>query len=259
MYALNPFIMIEFTGSMHFEGVMIFLLLMCFYFLLKNNWLLSGTMLGMAVQIKLIPLLFLPFFFKHLKWRKSLGFLAITLLTVICIGLVLWNDSMYFKNMMASITIYFEVFQFNSSVFSVVNYFESKSIGWDMTKEVGPKLSKIATVCIVLLAIFRNYKEPLDVIKGMLFGLMIYYLFATTVHPWYVSMILVLCLFTDYKFGLIWTLLIPLSYGYYVLPENGTVVIWVEYLILFAVIGYEIIKYWQKGLFNWNFKTFFSS
>jgi hypothetical protein len=128
-----------------------------------------------------------------------------------------------------------------------------------MTKEVGPMMSKIATVCIILLAVFRNYKEPLDVIKGMLFGLLIYYAFATTVHPWYVSMILVLTLFTNYKFGLIWTLLIPLSYSYYAVPEYGSTFIWLEYIVLYIVLAYEIVKYWQKGLFNWNFKTFFSS
>ena len=255
LYALNPFILIEFVGNMHFEGVMIFFLLGAIYFVLKQNWLNGGTFLALSIQIKLLPLMLLPFFFKHLKWRKAIGFTAVTCLIVIMFGLFLWDKSLYFNNMMSSIKIYFTTFEFNSSLFGIVNHFKSESMGWNTTYIVGPLLSKIATVCIVLLALFRNYKTPLDVIKGMLFALVIYYFFATTVHPWYISMILVLSIFTNYKFGLIWTLLVPLTYSFYIL-DNVLVLRYLEYGVVYGVLIYEIIKYWQKGLINLNFKSF---
>ena len=259
IYALNPFVLIEFVGNMHFEGVMIFFLLGAVYFILKNNWINGGLLLGLSIQIKLIPLMLIPFFFKNLKWRKAVGFTAISAVVVLLLGKLLWSDQLYINNMMTSIEIYFTTFEFNSSFFGIVNYFKSESLGWNATYIVGPLLSKIATACILLLAIFRNYKEPLDIIKGMLFALVIYYLFATTVHPWYVSMILVLSLFTNYKFGLIWTLLVPLTYSFYVLESGVLLLRYLEYIIVFGVMIFEILRYWEKGLVNLNFKRFFSS
>jgi alpha-1,6-mannosyltransferase len=259
MYALNPFILIEFVGNMHFEGVMIFFMLGAVYFVLKRNWITGGVLLGLSIQIKLIPLMLIPFFFKHLKWRKAIGFTAVLAVVVILLGKVLWSDQLYVDNMMTSIEIYFTTFEFNSSLFGIVNHFKTESIGWNATYIVGPLLSKIAAVFILILAVFRNYKDSLDIIKGMLFALVIYYLFATTIHPWYISMILVLSLFTNYKFGLIWTMLVPLSYSFYVL-ESGTLLLrYLEYIIIFGVLIYEIVKYWDKGLINLNFKRFFSS
>lgn len=259
MYALNPFILIEFVGNMHFEGVMIFFLLGAIYFVLKRNWVSGGMLLGLSIQIKLIPLMLIPFFFKKLKWRKSIGFLAIVTIVVLLLGKLMWSDQLYIDNMMTSINIYFTKFEFNSSLFGIVNHFKSESLGWAANETVGPLLSKIATVCILLLAVFRHYKEPIDVIKGMMFALVIYYLFATTVHPWYISMILVLSIFTNYKFGLIWTLLVPLTYSFYVL-ESGTLLLrYLEYIIVFGVLVFEIVKYWEKGIVNLNFKRFFSS
>jgi alpha-1,6-mannosyltransferase len=162
LYALNPFILIEFLGNLHFEGVMIFLLLGAIYFVLKQNWLTGGAILGLSIQIKLIPLLLLPFFFKNLKWRKTLGFTAVTIIVVVLLGQFLWDDQIYIDNMMSSIEIYFTTFEFNSSLFGIVNHFKSQQLGWNTTSIVGPLLSKIAAICIVLLAVFRNYKEPLD-------------------------------------------------------------------------------------------------
>ena len=257
LYALNPFILIEFIGNIHFEGVMIFFLLAAIYFVIKHNWLTGGTLLGLSIQIKLLPLMLLPFFFKNLKWRKSLGFTAVTFIVVILFGMFLWDKQLYFENMMSSIKIYFTTFEFNSSIFGIVNHFKSQSMGWNTTYITGPMLSKMATVFIVILAVLRHYKAPIDIIKGMLFALVIYYAFATTVHPWYVSMILVLSIFTNYKFGLIWTLLVPLSYYTYQSAEDGLILRYVEYGIVYAVLIYEIIKYWQKGLINWDFNSFF--
>jgi len=256
-YGLNPFIILEFTGNLHFEGVMIFFLLGAIYFILINKWFYGSLLLGLSIQIKLIPFMLLPFLFKFLKWKKSIGVLLISILTVVGVGLILWNEALFFNNMMKSIEIYFTTFEFNSSLFGVVNHYKSEEMGWNTTYLIGPKLSKIATVLILTLAIFRNYKVPVDIFKGMLFALVIYYLFATTVHPWYISMLLILSIFTDYKFPLIWTLLIPLTYSFYTVPESALNYRILEYVLVFTVLLYEVTKYWKNDVIKLNFKSFF--
>ncbi len=72
LYILNPLVITELTGNVHFEGVMIFFVLLSFLLLLKSNWQGSAIFLGLGVATKLIPLLFLPLIVNRLGWKKGL-------------------------------------------------------------------------------------------------------------------------------------------------------------------------------------------
>jgi hypothetical protein len=263
LYALNPLIIIEFAGNLHFEGVMIFFLLLSIYYVINpkykhSGWVMAGIFLAISAQIKLIPLMFIPFYYKKLRWRKSLGFTAVTSLIFILIGMVLWRQPMYLNNMMKSINDYFVSFEFNSSIFTIINHFKSNEIGWNATYIVGPFLSKIAFVLIILLAIFRKYTTDIDIFKGMMFALLIYYGFATTVHPWYISMVLVLSIFTNYKVGFIWSIMVFSSYIIYLEPSQTILVKTLEYSVVSTVLIRDIFANRKNTAFGLNFKEFFS-
>jgi hypothetical protein len=49
----------------------------------------------------------------------------------------------------------------------------------------------------------------------MLFAICIYYLFSTTVHPWYLGVPLLLSVFTRYRFMQVWSFTVLLSYWGY--------------------------------------------
>ena len=73
LYILNPFIILELTGNLHFEGLMIFFLAIAIYYLLKNKWLYSAVAFAVSVSVKLVPLLFAPnkFFEKKIAGIKK--------------------------------------------------------------------------------------------------------------------------------------------------------------------------------------------
>jgi len=76
----------------------------------------------------------------------------------------------------------------------------------------------------------------------MLFALTFYYFTATTVHPWYVTTLLILSVFTNYKFPLVWSFAIILSYLAY-LNTNNTENLWIiglEYAIVYSVFIWEV-------------------
>ncbi|MEO9532133.1 MAG: glycosyltransferase family 87 protein [Crocinitomicaceae bacterium] len=259
LYALNPFVILEFSGNLHFEGVMIFFILLSIYLIMTERWMFAALFFGFAIQIKLIPILLIPFLYKRLKWRKSLGFTAMTTFVVVGMSALLINEA-FLGNFMQSINLYFNNFEFNASLYNLLEEYTFSTKGYSEIAVDGPFLSKIGTVCILCLAIFRAVKNDQQVFSGMMFALLIYYLFATTVHPWYISLILIFSIFTNYKLGLVWSIVVMLSYFAYSNPnfEENMLFITIEYLCVLIVAVFEIWKNTSRENIGLQFKSFFS-
>jgi len=78
----------------------------------------------------------------------------------------------------------------------------------------------------------------------MLFATTAYYLLSTTVHPWYLMLPLFLSIFTTYKYMLVWSWLVFLSYsaynGYGV--EENYLLIAIEYVVVIGIIVFDFRK-----------------
>ena len=247
LYALNPLVIIELTGNLHGEVVMIFLLLLSLFFLVTERSFLSAIVLGLAIATKLLPLIFLPAIFSFIGIRRGIRYSLIVALTVTASFLPFVN-AVFVQHIAESVGYYFQKFEFNASIYYVLRWIGYTISGYNLIYFIGKLLPVIVFVLIMRMAFLKKITTSAMLFEKLLFTLLIYYLFSLIVHPWYITVLATLSIFTVYRFALVWSALVMLSYSTYLqIPYHE---IWwvtaIEYMILAGVLYLEIRK--RKGL-----------
>ncbi|MFQ3238556.1 MAG: alpha-1,6-mannosyltransferase [Olleya marilimosa] len=258
-FILNPFIVIELTGNLHFEGVMLFFLILSLYLLHKNKWQWSAVIFALSISTKLVPLLFLPLFVKWFRVKEDhtkIDFKKLIYFYII-IGvstLVLFTPffSMEFvNNYSKTVGLWFGDFEFNASIYYIAREFGYLITGYNQIAIIGKILPVIIFTSIWYIALTRQNQNFITLIKSMLIAFTVYLLLSTTVHPWYIASILLLSIFTNYKYPLIWSFIIIISYLAYANADN-TENLWIigfEYLVVFTAQFWDVLK--QKKLLKY--------
>lgn len=295
-YILNPFIIIELTGNLHFEGVMIFFLIWSLYLLHIDKWKLAAVVFACSVSIKLIPLMFLPLFFKWFRKRpldrvyaersrsarsdkdgfiasvkkqslskdeigklvqddkwipalsmtKLLSFYCIVGFTTFLLFLPFYSSA-FVTNYAQTVALWFQNFEFNASIYYIAREIGFWFRGYNEIAIIGKILPILVILFILYLSIFKKNNGTKQLINAMLFAFTFYLFMSTTVHPWYLSTILILSVFTNYKFPLVWSFIIILSYFAYLQIDKADksenlYIIAFEYIIVFSVFLWEILN-----------------
>ncbi|MEZ4685837.1 MAG: glycosyltransferase 87 family protein [Bacteroidia bacterium] len=211
-YALNPLVIIELTGNIHFEAWMVCGLLGSLAFLASRQWVWAALAFGIAIASKLLPLLLLPFFIRKLGWSKSLAFGAIAVAPTIA-GFALMPQPEAVLNIFNSIGLYFENFEFNAAVYRWLLWLGADGLIW------GKVLGLIAAGGILALAFFRKRIQIIELPVEFLLALSMYFFLARIVHPWYICPLVALAGFGSFRFPVVWTALLPLTYLTYQTEE----------------------------------------
>lgn len=256
-YFLSPFAIIELTGNLHFEGAMLFFFVWALYLLFNGKWFWAAVLIGVSVSVKLIPLLFLPLFLKYfisnatsaplsdrkLNWPKLLKFYGVIGITILMTFLP-FLSSEFIENFSATIALWFQNFEFNASVYYIVRWFGFQIVGWNLIEPVGKILPVLVLLFVLGVAFFRKNKTPQQLITAMLFAISFYFLLSTTVHPWYIATPLLLSVFTKYKFPIVWSFVVMLSYSAYG-KDGFDEKLWLvalEYLVVTAFFVWETTR-----------------
>lgn len=213
LYGLNPLVILELTGNLHFEAVMIFFVLLATWWLLPGGqrFVASAGALALAIATKLLPLLLLPLAVRWLGWQKGIRYAVLTgALTALLFAPFASLELV--RNVVSSINLYFQKFEFNASVYYVLRAIGYWLKGYNTIGRVGFGLAVTTTLSVLWIA-FRWPKSPVAI--PVLATLAVYFAFATTVHPWYISSLVAATVFTRFRYPLVWSALIPLSYFTY--------------------------------------------
>ena len=242
-YLLNPFIIIELTGNLHFDGVLLFFLVWSLYLLHRRKWILSAVIFACSVSVKLIPLLFLPLFFRNLGFKKSLIYYGIVGAVNLLFFLPFLSGE-FLENYLQTTGLWFQKFEFNAGIYYIIRWIGYELTEYNILFYVGKLLAGTIFMVVMALAFLKRNRSTTGLISVMLFALSTYYFLSTTIHPWYLAVPVALSIFTNYRFPLLWSLLVVLSYEAYsnTTYEENLWLIGIEYVAVFTALLYEVYQ-----------------
>lgn len=236
IYWLNPLVILELTGNLHFEGIVIFFLLLALLKYEQGKLNRSAIYFGLSVATKFIPLIFLPLLIRKVGFKKAFLYGLIVLATLAISFLPLINTAHVWA-IWDSMALYFQKFEFNGSLYYIARWYGIETAGHNLIATYGKWMMYATFASIMLYSLLAKPKTSWS--RQMLWVWFFYLLFATTIHPWYIIPLLALSVFNTKRFPLIWSALIFLTYINYL---GGTYidridVVIVEYsLVLIALI-----------------------
>lgn len=244
-YALNPMVIIELTGNVHFEALMICFLVFTFYFLEKNKTVLSALFWALAICSKILPVMLAPLFLMYLGfWRFfKTGLLTVTFAATLFIPLI---NHQLLSHLGNSVGKYYNLFEFNGSFYYLFVGISELFSDNDYSAQIASILGTIAFLVILFISFVKFKKELL--FEKALWIFFIYFLSAAMVHPWYITTLVALSVFSKFKFPVVFSLLILLSYFPYwlkVYDENIWVIL-LEYSLMLLFVVTELMKNKKK-------------
>ncbi len=238
IYLLNPLIITEHYGNLHFEGLMISFLALSLYMLYKSRFILSGILLSISVGVKLLPLMFLPLLWKYSGWSKKFIVSASLSCFIIFLPVVIGLDVL---NFIESIDLYFGKFEFNASIHYLLRYFSLEIVGYNLIRYTGISFGLMTLVFIAYKTSQLKIRDFSNLAQSCFWVFVLYLLSATTVHPWYLSLVLFWIIFYRQNWIILWSLMIYgtyINYSYEPYAENLWVVL-IEYSLVLIFLWIE--------------------
>ena len=244
LYALNPLIIIELCGNLHFEAIMVLFLVLALWTFVRRRYKLFGFFMALSVCAKLLPLLFLPFFLKRMRLPALLT-ASVSFMGTMVLLFIPFIDASLIEHLFSSINLYFQKFEFNASIYYLIRWLGYQFVGYNIIHLAGPALSFATMFMIILMAYREKSRGFKTLLEAMLLAFSCYLFLATTIHPWYLTIPILLSVFTFYRYPVFWSGLICLTYVNYAYDpyhENMWVVL-LEYIIVYAIFLMEVFQF----------------
>lgn len=211
LYALNPLVIIELSGNLHHEALMIAFFLGFIYYEFKQKPVSAGILLALSIGSKLLPLMFLPFILLRTKNRLKL-IIALTFgILLLAIPII---DQSFILGMKSSLLLYYQKFEFNAGLYFLARELGYWYYGYNAIALIGQVFFVTSVLLIILVSILGYLRKisPLFIYSAIY---LIYASFSLILHPWYIIMLIALAPLTKFRFSLTWSYLIFLTYvGY---------------------------------------------
>jgi alpha-1,6-mannosyltransferase len=171
-YAWNPLLAIEVAGSGHVDIVGALLLLVSVAALGRRWRSVAAVAFGLAVAVKLLPIVLLPLYWKRIRMRDAA-------LAAVVVALLYVPFLSHGHIPMGSLGTYVRSFRFNDPVFSLLEQFASPQI-----------VAGVAVLVGFLAAVWMRRKAPASFPAAFAWPMAASLLCAPVVYPWYLLWLL---------------------------------------------------------------------
>lgn len=244
IYTLNPLVIMEFVGNLHFEGFMVFFLVLATYCFFSNRLVFGALAMACAINVKILPIIFVPFIWRRITLKRSV-IVTIIIILVCLLQFVPFYTTNMVTHILASTRLYFGDFEFNSSIYQ---WTYSIPYHW---KPLFANVLKGIFAGIYIWYYFRlDDRSWVGFFRAIFILFAVYFFLASSVHPWYVVALLPFGLVSRLKFVEVWLFMLPLTYVTYMTVDyqQSPVLILLEYLVVFGMIA------WEWNARNWGIK-----
>jgi hypothetical protein len=266
IYLWNPLVILEFAQGAHVDALMILLMVVALWTLVVMRLkALSAIALAVATLTKGLPVLLFPVMVRRWRWGHVVLYAGLTVAA--CVPFALgagWGlaGPLDGEGLFGALRIYARQWNYNSGVY---HWLEVLLSGYRTPGAVPPEAvgrgpiiaaKSIVTMSLGLVLVFvwwkgREVHHDLSLLRLALVPLAAYLLLATTVHPWYVTLVIPLLPFLlprpgsssqAERFlapGLLFPAAVALSYLTYLDPGNlreYTLIRLLEYIPLYAAL-----------------------
>jgi alpha-1,6-mannosyltransferase len=197
-YAWNPLLAVEVAGSGHIDIVGVVLLLVSFAALGRRWRAVAALAFGLAVAVKLLPIVLLPLYWKRVRVRDGA-------LAAVAVGLLYVPFFNHGRIPLGSLGTYMQSFRFNDPVFAALERMAAPQLVVGLAVLVG-----------VLTAIWMRSKTPAWTADAFAWPMAASLLCAPVVYPWYLLWLLPFLRSASTVPLIIWTVsIIPTYYVWY--------------------------------------------
>lgn len=235
LYALCPLPVMQFMIDGHIDGLGIMFLSGFIYFYLKSKKVTSYLLLGFSTISKLISGMLIPVIFFNEKGRKRItAILVPASILAISYGMFLIDGTNPFE----SVENFAKNWMFNGSVFEIFRFVTHSHL---LAREI------CGILFLVAWAVFAVKKG--DFVRKAYYLFLVFFLLSTTVHPWYLTWLVLFFPFYPEWSGILFVSLVSLVnidlivyYNTGIWQETAAIH-YIEYIPVYLMLIYEIYTY----------------
>ena len=232
-YLLNPLVIVEGVGNIHFEAIMLPWIAIALIDFSPTRYLRASVPWVGGILVKLTPLVLGPMLLFKMDPKFRFHFLLSSLF-ILFVFLGLLQPWALFTDFENGLGLYFGSFEFNASIYYFLREVLTPYVGFNPIAFLAPILACIAFGLIVTLSWYRRKS---NIFELALVVFLIYLLFSSTVHPWYIIPVVFLAIRSRRDYILIWSFTAILSYTHY-LGEPGPK--WIYLSFEYGLLGLAI-------------------
>lgn len=251
IYWWNPLLIYEVYFNSHYDLIVGSLLILFVWAIINQRFVTMTIGLALAVGAKLWPVLLAPFLLftgkKSIRHRLYLGmFLAILLAGILSpymLAIQGENNS--------GVVAYTRDWEANGWA-----YIPLEKLGWNIVETLESKLDgryparALVVVILFICALALTWWKKCSTERlcfSICLVILLMMLLSPTVYPWYYVSLIGLAAITPQPMFLLWTLLLPLSYLKWVLPDSlEWLMAWIIHVPVWSLLVWGGWKSWKK-------------